>query len=410
MIVPRSNYLHPQTITHHTMTRKISAEDTAEYDFLGHIYDAVMAPQGFQLFAEKLVEVFNLKAVLMAIRHNETLDMKYLWMGGGIVPHWTENYALDYASDDILAQHLVAAPIANFYASNLDIAFPPNFPDTRFYKEWLAPQGVAFAAAAVVLQEGPWETQLYLQRSPEQPPFTPDEIAQFNTFLPHLQRAIQMRQRLSGLQLGQDILASSLNMLAMPTFLFDEYATVAHYNRSAETLLGSGYLRLENGHLQTPDDKLTRKLNLELSKSIVASRSKDEDFNHVILLPRSGKLPLMLMITPLQLQDSPRIHGAALMFAFDPEAIPAATSELIKKLFRLTNAEAELSIALCSGKTLDEFASERDRSIHTVKTQLKNIYLKTGTNRQAQLVSMLLASPAFFVASKEQDQLSPPSP
>ncbi len=389
------------------MTRTTTVDAIAECDFLGHIYDGVMAPAGFQPFTEKLVEVFNLKAVMMTIRHNQTHASKYLWLGGDIVPHWIDNYALEYAKDDILSQHLLKEPIARFYASNLDVVPPPDFPTTRFYKEWLVPQGVAFAAAAVVLQEGPWDTLLFLQRSPEQPPFTPDEIQQLNTLLPHLQRAIQMRQRLSDLELGQDILASSLNMLAMPTFLFDEHMAVAHFNQRAAALLHDGYLRLEDRHLLASDEKLTRKLNLELSRSIAASRDANDDLNHVVLLPRTGKLPLMLMITPLQLHGSSRVHGAALMFAFDPGAAPTVTCELVQKLFRLSLVEAELAIALCCGKTLDEFADERGTSIHTVKTQLKNVYLKTGTNRQAQLVSMLLASPAFFVAHKIGEQIIP---
>ena len=165
------------------------------------------------------------------------------------------------------------------------------------------------------MQEGPWETTLFLQRGPSQPPFTPEEIAQLNTLLPHLQRAIQMRQRLSDLELGQNILASSLNMLAMPTFLFDEHGTVAHYNQRAATLLQDGHLRLEAGHVFAQDEKMTRKLNLELSKSIAASRNEDDDMNRVVLLPRVNKLPMMLMITPLQLSGSSHMHGAALMLS-----------------------------------------------------------------------------------------------
>jgi len=43
---------------------------------LGHLYDAVMAPKGFQAFIEKLVEVFQLKGVAMITRHAETQEVK----------------------------------------------------------------------------------------------------------------------------------------------------------------------------------------------------------------------------------------------------------------------------------------------------------------------------------------------
>ena len=83
---------------------------------------------------------------------------------------------------------------------------------------------------------------------------------------------------------------------------------------------------------------------------------------------------------------------------FDPETVPAVTHDLIRKLFGLTEAEAELAVALCGGKTLDDAATERGTSVHTTRSQLKSIFGKTGTKRQADLVSLLLASPAYFLA------------
>jgi DNA-binding CsgD family transcriptional regulator len=106
------------------------------------------------------------------------------------------------------------------------------------------------------------------------------------------------------------------------------------------------------------------------------------------------------MIAPLPLADSLQTHGGALLFAFDPEATPNVTVDLIRRLFALSEAEAELSAALCCGKTLDDVASQRGTSINTIKSQLKSIFLKTGTKRQSELVSLLLASPAYFLAQK----------
>lgn len=368
---------------------------------LSHLYDAVMAPSGFQMFIEQLREVFDLKAVTMIIRHAETQEIKGLWLSG-LTKQWLESYSLDYARDDMLAQHIMVSPIAHFYASNLDVPNAEHFIKTRFYNEWIVPQGVAYAAGAVVLQEGAWLTLLIVQRAPTQPPFTRNEMDALNQLVPHLQRTIQMRQRFAELQLGQNFLAGGLDVLAMPTLLFDEFGAVAHYNRSAATLLNKqDNLRLDNGHLQAQDKETTRKLSLEISIAIRASRGEDNNLNSVVLLPRTGHLPLMLMIAPLQLSGPAPIHGAALLFVFDPEAAPSITVDLVRRLFALSEAEAELAVALCCGKTLDDVAQQRGTSINTVKSQLKSIFLKTGTKRQPELVSLLLASPAYFLAQKK---------
>ncbi|MDB5761548.1 MAG: helix-turn-helix transcriptional regulator [Herminiimonas sp.] len=372
-------------------------------DLLGNLYEAVMAPTGFQAFIEAFRENFRLKAVTMVIRHAETHEVKGLWLCG-VTKEWLESYALDYAREDMLARHIMTSPIAHFYASNLDVPDPELFSKTRFYREWVVPQGVAYAAGAVVLQEGAWLTQLILQRAPHHAPFTREEMERLNQLVPHLQRAIQMRQRFAELQFDQNFLAGGLDVLAMPTLLFDEYSRVAHHNRSAAALLSAGSgLRMDNGHLQTSDPALTRKLNLEIGNAIRASRGDASELDGVVLLPRTDHMPLMLMIAPLRMANRSPAQGAALLFAFDPETTPAITADLVRRLFALSEAEAELSIALCCGKTLDDVAGERGTSINTVKSQLKSIFGKTGTKRQADLVSLLLASPAYFLAQKQND-------
>lgn len=256
-------------------------------DLLSHLYDAVMAPSGYQVFIEKLQEFFDLKSTFLLIRNTETHEIKGLWMYG-MEKKWFESYALEYAPEDMLAHHIQSSPIAHFYASNLDVANRERFTQTRFYNEWVVPQGMAYATGAVVLQEGAWVTELYLQRGPNHQPFVREEIDQYNQLIPHLQRAMQMRQRFADLQLGQNFLAGSLDVLAMPTFLFSELGQVAHYNQSAAQLLKeSHHLSLSNSHLQTDNAATTRKLSVELSKAIRASRGDGNDLNSVILLQRS---------------------------------------------------------------------------------------------------------------------------
>lgn len=366
---------------------------------LAKLYDGVTASNGFQNFIEALVGTFGLKAVTLIIHHAETHEVKGLWLCG-IKPEWVERYALDYAQEDMLAHHIVASPVAHFYASNLDLAHPERIPQSRFFREWLEPQGVAYAAGAIVLREGAWCTQIILQRSPTQPPFSRSEIESLDLLMPHMQRAIQMRGRFAELQLGQDFLAGGLDLLAIPAMFFDENSHATHLNKRAKALLAdNSSLRLENGHLVASDVDVSRKLNFEIASAIQASRGDTVTLNEVVLLPRPKQLPLMLMVTPVRLHAG-QTHGAAMVFAFDPAYAPSLTVDRVRKLFGLTNAEAGLAVALCGGRTLDDISHERAVSLNTLRTQLKSIFAKTGTNRQTELVSLLLASPAYFLADR----------
>lgn len=380
-----------------------SANSSAHDYMLSRLYDGVMATSGFQSFIEAFSTAFELKGVTMFIRNVRSQEIKALWLHGSELKWW-ESYALEYAGEDMLARQIMASPIAHFYASNLDLSDPGRVIETRFFREWIVPQDIAYAAGAVVLQEGEWMTEIIVQRNSQQPPFTREEMDSLNLLMPHLQRAIQMRQRFAELQLGKNFLTGGLDVLAMPTLLFNEYGLVVHHNHSAALLLTQGNaLRVDDGRLQTRDAAVTRKISFEIGKAVSASRGSDDsgaELHSVVLLPRTDRMPLMLMIAPLRWGDNAPSQGAALLFAFDPEATPSVTAGLVRRLFLLSEAEAELAVALCGGKTLDGVAAERGTSINTIKSQLKSIFCKTGTRRQTELVSLLLASPAYFLAKQ----------
>ncbi len=64
------------------------------------------------------------------------------------------------------------------------------------------------------------------------------------------------------------------------------------------------------------------------------------------------------------------------------------------RLYGLTPAEARLVRGLADGRRLDQLAEAFGISKETARTQLRHIYAKTGTNRQAELVCLVLTGPA----------------
>ena len=72
----------------------------------------------------------------------------------------------------------------------------------------------------------------------------------------------------------------------------------------------------------------------------------------------------------------------------------AVAAVTMRELFRLTPTEARIAHALAHGKSIAEIASAHRASRETVRKQLKTVFAKTGTNRQAQCVSVLLRSGA----------------
>jgi DNA-binding CsgD family transcriptional regulator len=65
-------------------------------------------------------------------------------------------------------------------------------------------------------------------------------------------------------------------------------------------------------------------------------------------------------------------------------------------MYGLTHAEGQLATLLLQGLSVKDAAVHLHRNLHTTRTQLKQIFQKTGTRRQAEFIKLLLSHPALL--------------
>lgn len=82
----------------------------------------------------------------------------------------------------------------------------------------------------------------------------------------------------------------------------------------------------------------------------------------------------------------------AAIFLQDPAASAMIDQSALTRLYGLTRAESHLVAVLLGGKTLAEAGEVLHVTPNTVRTHLKHIFLKTETNRQTQLLALLIGS------------------
>lgn len=103
---------------------------------------------------------------------------------------------------------------------------------------------------------------------------------------------------------------------------------------------------------------------------------------------------LLLRIASVRLP--PELAGRTLpraaIFLQDPAARATVDEGALTRLYGLTRAESQLVAILLGGKTLAEAGDVLQVSANTVRTHLKHIFLKTETNRQTQLLALLVGS------------------
>ena len=75
--------------------------------------------------------------------------------------------------------------------------------------------------------------------------------------------------------------------------------------------------------------------------------------------------------------------------------------EVLRDLYRLTEAEARVVNGLVNGQALNEIADELNVSKNTIRSQLQSIFSKTQTRRQSELVNLILTGVAVDHPSRE---------
>jgi DNA-binding CsgD family transcriptional regulator len=111
------------------------------------------------------------------------------------------------------------------------------------------------------------------------------------------------------------------------------------------------------------------------------------DNENWILIGRSAQRPLIMNCVPVPVLSDDGPHSVLLLI--DLDATPLPSTSCLEQIFGLTRAEARLTLLLVSGKTLNEVAEMLNLSVATVRTQLRAVFEKTHTHRQAELVVLV---------------------
>jgi DNA-binding CsgD family transcriptional regulator len=113
-----------------------------------------------------------------------------------------------------------------------------------------------------------------------------------------------------------------------------------------------------------------------------------------IPVPATEKFPACVVhLVPVRRQARDIFTQAANILVVTPLGNPEAPlAHVLLGLFDLSPAEARIAQKLVGGNSIDEIAIEQKLSRETIRSQLKSVFSKTGTSRQAELVGLLMGT------------------
>ena len=113
----------------------------------------------------------------------------------------------------------------------------------------------------------------------------------------------------------------------------------------------------------------------------------------VMLLPRAGDgRPMITVIAPADAPGDPDGSAAecgALLYVLQPGPGLMRGVDTLAQLHDLSRVETRLLAHLCEGMTVSESAVAMRIKLETARAYLKQIFAKTGTHRQGELVALM---------------------
>lgn len=264
---------------------------------------------------------------------------------------------------------------------------------TEYYSDFGQRHGLTRVLVGTIMLDGPFASVISLIRDDRAAPHGAEERRLLGALMPHLTRAMQMHRRLAPVSLLHGAAVDALDRLGTAVILLDECGRTMFVNRAAERILRArDGLQVEEGCLvaagcQERDD--LRCLILRAART-TAGQALHSGGAMSVARP-SLRRPYHVLVTPLgRRHAAPDGQGAAVaVFVADPDDRAQSENDVLMRLFRLTPAEARLAAMLGTGVVLADAADALGIGRETARTQLRSVFAKTGTTRQAELVRVI---------------------
>jgi DNA-binding CsgD family transcriptional regulator len=183
--------------------------------------------------------------------------------------------------------------------------------------------------------------------------------------------------------------------------LLDPCGAILFANRYAQLLLADGgAIMASGGRLRSIDPKVTARF-AQLLRAVVKTAGRSDFPPGAMALPTRSGGYLSVLVWPYRWGDGEvRPSAPAVMvFVAEQQRRTGILPGHIARLYGLSPCEARLAGALVAGRTIAEYAEAAGVTPETARGYLKSVFLKTGTNRQAALVSALLSDPILGLAA-----------
>lgn len=351
--------------------------------FVDEIYEAAIVAERWKGVLDRLAHIANAEGALLfaAARGNPR------WLSSDNIRARIEAWVNSpFYQDNPRGQRLVPTREPRFL-TDLDAFTPEELEREPFYTNFLRPNGLGWCVGTSVHSPAGDTLVLSIEKAYNKGPVPRQVAEQLDPLRPHLARAALLSARF-GLERARATV-ESLNLIRLPAAVLAYGGKVLAAN---EALLG-----------YAPDIRIGGGSQLEFANQAAQSlfagawegRSIYSGGGSIPVRRTRAREAFVVHLLPMRGLGRDVFSGAELLLYVTPVIQqPGPPPQILQALFDLSPAEARVAAMIADGCSVDATAHALSIKPNTVRVQLKAIFSKTGTNRQAELVSLLRLAPA----------------
>lgn len=316
-------------------------------------------------------------------------ELQYLRYPIGEDPRLVEFFSSDERPDWYQCHHKITEEEVN---------------NSALYQNILLPIDMRYTSMHDIYSDEKLCVLIGINTSKERGYLSDDELKFLDRLLVHLNRVVLLQRKLYEFSANSIVGYNLINKLSKPVLLLNLSGQVVHYNDAVKKVCKNNLIiKIENDKLVLPkpyDLKLAENLSYfetYFKKSRVLGNQKFED--SCIKITSTDGDTLYIFSTFLVSENEMKMFGIrplVMLTLYDPSHTETLDLNFLCTTFHLTPAESKLALMLVDGFLLKEISQKNNVNVDTVRKQLQSIYKKTGTNRQSDLVKLLINMPKFL--------------
>jgi DNA-binding CsgD family transcriptional regulator len=369
-------------------------------NLIPEIYKATVDPGHWDHVLEKIATLTHSRTACLYYL-DKSLDMASTIAQFGCPKHMIPNYNKQFAKLDSLFDMTVSDDVKG---ETLCQFFSPGKSglagvEPEIYENWMKPEGIYHLGRIQFLNDDSHKAAIAILRDEDAGAWKKGDIRVIDEIVPHLKRALDIHAEFTRLRMQQDAMMKGLDRLVIGLILYDRNAHAVYINPTAKSIIKS------HPALALNDDGLlliATKDHQNLQQTILDSASIDPEDSWkqsvaIGITHPDVVAPLPLLVTPMHahlITSDLEYEGAKVaVFLSDPNLQQPISVNNLVSVYKLTPSEAQVAIGIANGHSIDDIARKSNHSVHTIRSQLKSTFKKTGVSRQSELIKLLLTGP-----------------